>query len=67
VRSGKGVVYLVSLIQSAAKNDMVSFRRSVESLIAEERAKKHNVLADRLTSAITFKKWKCEGKYNSYK
>jgi len=43
---------LISLVQSAKKNDMVSFRKSVESLIADERAKKHNILADRLTVAI---------------
>ena len=44
---------LLSLVQSANRNDMVSFRKSVESLIAEERAKKHNILADRLSTAIT--------------
>lgn len=43
---------LISLVKSAKKNDMVSFRKSVESLIADERAKKHNILADRLTVAI---------------
>jgi len=30
---------LISLVQSAKKNDMVSFKKSVESLIADERAK----------------------------
>lgn len=44
---------LISLVQSASRNDMVSFRKSVESLIAEERAKKHNILADRLAASIT--------------
>ncbi|MDO9581276.1 MAG: ATP-binding protein [Bacteroidales bacterium] len=44
---------LISLVQSASKNDMVSFRKSVESLIADERAKKHNILADRLATSIT--------------
>src|SRR3972149_8968920 len=44
---------LLSLVQSANRNDMVSFRKSVESLIAEERAKKHNILADRLAATIT--------------
>lgn len=43
---------LISLVQSASRNDMVSFRKSVESLIAEERAKKHNILADRLAASI---------------
>lgn len=44
---------LLSLVQSANRNDMVSFRKSVESLIAEERAKKHIILADRLAASIT--------------
>jgi len=43
---------LLSLVQSANRNDMVSFRKSVESLIAEERAKKHSILADRLAALI---------------
>jgi len=43
---------LISLVQSASRNDMVSFRKSVESLIAEERAKKHNILADRLALSL---------------
>lgn len=43
---------LISLVQSAGCNDMASFRKSVESLIAEERAKKHNILADRLASSL---------------
>ncbi len=44
---------LISLVQSANRNDMVSFRKSVESLIADERAKKHNILADRLAKSIS--------------
>ncbi len=43
---------LISLVQSASRNDMASFRKSVESLIAEERAKKHSILADRLVSSL---------------
>jgi SpoVK/Ycf46/Vps4 family AAA+-type ATPase len=43
---------LLSLVQSANRKDMISFRKSVESLIAEERAKKHNILADRLAASI---------------
>lgn len=43
---------LLSLIQSANRGDMVSFRKAVESLIAEERAKKHNILADRLVATL---------------
>ncbi len=43
---------LVSLIKSAHSGDMVTFRRRAESLIAEEREKKHDILADRLTAAL---------------
>ncbi len=43
---------LLSLVQSANRNDMISFRKSVESLIAEERAKKHDILADRLAAIL---------------
>jgi len=39
---------LISLIKSAGSGDMVSFHRTVESLIAEERTKKHTILADQL-------------------
>ena len=43
---------LLSLVRSANRNDMVSFRKSVDSLIAEERAKRHNILADRLAALL---------------
>ncbi len=43
---------LISLIQSANRGDMVMFRKAVEILIAEERSKKHNVLAERLVNSI---------------
>lgn len=43
---------LISLVQSINRNDMVSFRKALESLIAEERAKQHNILADRLASLL---------------
>jgi AAA+ superfamily predicted ATPase len=43
---------LISLVLSANRNDTISFRKSVESLIAEERAKKHIILADRLAAII---------------
>ena len=43
---------LLSLIRSANCSDMVSFRKAAESLIAEERAKKHDILADRLASTL---------------
>ena len=43
---------LISMVQSAQRGDMVSFRKSVESLITDERGKKHHILAKRLTSSL---------------
>ncbi len=43
---------LISLIQAGNRGDQSSFRRATESLIAEERAKRHGVLADRLTEIL---------------
>ncbi len=43
---------IISMVQSAGHGDMVSFRKAVESLIAEERAKKHNILAERLALSL---------------
>jgi AAA+ superfamily predicted ATPase len=43
---------LISLVKSAMGGDMVSFRKVVETVIAEERAKKHDILADRLTGLL---------------
>lgn len=43
---------LISMVQSAGRGDMVSFRKAVESLVAEERAKKHNILAERLALSL---------------
>lgn len=43
---------LVSLVKSATKGDQMTFKRVVESLIAEERAKNHNLLADRLAEHL---------------
>jgi hypothetical protein len=44
---------LVSLVQTGVAGDQGGFRRTVEALIAEERAKKHVVLAGELAEAIT--------------
>jgi SpoVK/Ycf46/Vps4 family AAA+-type ATPase len=44
---------LVSLVRSGVAGDQSTFRRTVEALIAEERAKKHGVLAGELADAIT--------------
>jgi SpoVK/Ycf46/Vps4 family AAA+-type ATPase len=43
---------LVNLLQAAQRRDMVSFRKAAENLIADERAKKHHILADRLASSL---------------
>lgn len=43
---------LVSLVKAGTVGDKRGFRTAAEAIIAEERAKHHNVLADRLTSLI---------------
>lgn len=43
---------LLNLVRSGSKGDRSLFRRTVEAVIAEERAKQHNVLADRLDEAL---------------
>jgi SpoVK/Ycf46/Vps4 family AAA+-type ATPase len=43
---------LVSLVRAATTGDRRGFHTAAEAIIAEERAKRHDVLADRLTKAI---------------
>lgn len=43
---------LVSLVRAEARGDHGLFVRSVEAMIAEERAKRHHVLADRLSEHL---------------
>jgi len=43
---------LVSLVTAGTVGDKRSFRNAAEAIIAEERAKHHNVLADKLTKVI---------------
>ena len=43
---------LVSLVKASVNGDKGSVRQTVESIIAEERGKQHNVFADRLTKAL---------------
>lgn len=43
---------LINLVKSSASGDKHGFQKAVEAIIAEERAKQHNILADRLTRAI---------------
>ena len=45
-------VLLVSLVKSVAAGDRRLTRSTVEAIIAEERSKQHNVVADRLTNAM---------------
>jgi AAA+ superfamily predicted ATPase len=44
---------LVALVQAGARGDRQRFRKTVEALIAEERGKHHNVLADQLAASIS--------------
>ena len=43
---------LVNLVKSGSKGDYSKFRRVVEGIIAEEREKRHYVLAERLAAAM---------------
>jgi len=43
---------LIGLVKAGTNGDNTAFRRQVESLIAEERAKKHGLLAERLTAVL---------------
>lgn len=43
---------LVNLVKSSASGDKQSFQRVVEAIVAEERAKQHNIVADRIERAL---------------
>ena len=43
---------LISLIRAGASGDKVAFRSTAEAIAAEERAKRHNDLAERVTRAL---------------
>ncbi|MBN1459905.1 MAG: ATP-binding protein [Armatimonadetes bacterium] len=43
---------LLSLVRAGSKGDRVLFRRSLEAIVAEEREKNHNILADRLAEYL---------------
>lgn len=43
---------LLSLVRAGSRGDHAMFRRSLEALVAEERAKRHGVLADRLAEYL---------------
>lgn len=44
---------LVNLVKAGSRGDQAQFRRTVEAIAAEERAKNHNVLAERLTELLS--------------
>src|SRR3546814_20018176 len=43
---------LVSLVKAGASGDRTALTSTVEALVADERAKSHNILADRLHRAL---------------
>ena len=43
---------LVSLVRAGASGDSRELATTVEAIVAEERAKQHNILADRLERAL---------------
>ena len=43
---------LTRLVQAGLRSDKVTFRKAVEAVIAEERSKQHNVLADKLEDML---------------
>lgn len=43
---------LLSLVRAGAKGDQVTFRKAIEALVVEERAKQHHILADRLAAHL---------------
>jgi SpoVK/Ycf46/Vps4 family AAA+-type ATPase len=43
---------LISLVKAGSSGDSKSVRATAEAIIAEEKAKNHNILADRLTKAM---------------
>jgi SpoVK/Ycf46/Vps4 family AAA+-type ATPase len=43
---------LLSIVKSAIGNDSLTLRKSVEALVADERAKNHHILSDRLVELL---------------
>ncbi len=43
---------LLDLVRAGARGDRALFRKSLEALVTEERAKQHHVLADRLAAHL---------------
>jgi SpoVK/Ycf46/Vps4 family AAA+-type ATPase len=43
---------LIDLVRAGARGEQIHFRKALEALIAEERAKQHRILADRLATYL---------------
>jgi AAA+ superfamily predicted ATPase len=43
---------LINLVRAGAQGDQLSFRRTVEAIVAEERERQHHVVADRLAEFL---------------
>lgn len=43
---------LINLVKSGASGDRITLRKTVDAIVAEERAKQHNVVADRIEKAF---------------
>lgn len=46
---------LLNLVKAGVSGDVGTFRRTVEAIVAEERAKQHNVVADQIERAVASK------------
>lgn len=44
---------LLSIVKSAIGSDSISLRKAIEALVADERSKKHHILADRLNELLS--------------
>lgn len=56
---------LIKLVRSSASGDKVGLRKTVEAIVAEERAKQHNILADRIEKAFLTSNWNGGPRMNS--
>ncbi|MCP3105478.1 hypothetical protein LZ198_42120 [Myxococcus sp. K15C18031901] len=52
---------LLDIVRAGAEGNQELFRKALEALIAEERAKQHNVLADQLAAHLRGSN-KCQGR-----
>src|SRR2546428_63872 len=43
---------LLDIVRAGARGDLALFRKAIEALIAEERARQHHILADRLSAHL---------------